>query len=153
MGIFGGKPPEAKPGEAVAASQPSAKAPGPDAVAGQRQRSACVIGSKTTVNGTVSGDEDVLVEGVVEGEVKISRSLAIGPGGRVNASVEARSVVVSGELNGNCSVSERVEIQSTGRMTGDIRAPKIVIAEGAVFRGNSDMSPRDAKRGHDTAAS
>ena len=46
-----------------------------------------------------------------------------------------------------------VEIQSTGRMTGDIRAPKIVIAEGAVFRGNSDMSPHDAKRGKDTAAS
>ena len=153
MGIFGGKPPEPKPGEVVAPSRAPTRSAAPDPAAAQRQRSACVIGSKTTLNGTVSGDEDVLVEGVVEGEVKISRSLTIGPAGRVNASVEARSVVVSGELNGNCSVSERVEIQSTGRMTGDIRAPKIVIAEGAVFRGNSDMSPGDAKRGHDTAAS
>jgi cytoskeletal protein CcmA (bactofilin family) len=152
MGIFGGKPPESKPG-GPSARQPLAKSSAPDPAALQRQRSTCVIGSKTTLNGTVSGDEDVLVEGLVEGEVKISSSLTIGAGGKVNASVEARSVVVSGELNGNCSVSERVEIQSTGRMTGDIRAPKIVIAEGAVFRGNSDMSPRDAKRGPGAAVS
>jgi cytoskeletal protein CcmA (bactofilin family) len=151
MGIFGGKPPESKPGEPVA-RQPPSKPKAPDHTAQQR-RSTCVIGSKTTLSGTVSGDEDVLIEGVVEGEVKISSSLTIGKGGRVNASVEARSVVVSGELNGNCSVSERVEIQASGRMTGDIRAPKIVIAEGAVFRGNSDMSPRDAKRGQGTAVS
>ena len=51
-------------------------------------------------------------------------------------------VVVSGELIGDCHAAHRVEIQATGRLTGNIRAPRVVIAEGAVFKGNSDMTAR-----------
>ena len=66
--------------------------------------------------------------------------------GSVRANVEANSVIVSGEVLGDCTAAVRVDIQATGRLTGNIRAPKIVIAEGAVFRGNSDMSPRGESR-------
>jgi cytoskeletal protein CcmA (bactofilin family) len=100
----------------------------------------CVIGAKTTVKGDLLGDEDVQVEGTVEGQIRITRDVRVGPTGVVRATVDAVSVVISGELVGDCSATNRVEIQSTGRLTGNIRAPKIVIAEGAVFRGNSDMS-------------
>jgi cytoskeletal protein CcmA (bactofilin family) len=101
-----------------------------------------VIGSKTTIKGEISGDEDVLVEGTVEGQVRIARDLRVGPGGVVRATVEAQSVVISGEMIGDCSAVSRVEIQATGRLTGNIRAPKVIIAEGALFKGNSDMSGR-----------
>jgi cytoskeletal protein CcmA (bactofilin family) len=47
---------------------------------------------------------------------------------------------------GDCIAAVRVDIQATGRLTGNIRAPKIVIAEGAVFRGNSDMSSPKGER-------
>jgi len=100
----------------------------------------CVIGARTRIVGEVSGDEDVLVEGYVEGKVRIQRDLRIGAGGVVKATVEARSVIISGELNGDCNASGRVEIQATGRLTGNVRAPRLAIAEGAVFRGNSQMS-------------
>jgi cytoskeletal protein CcmA (bactofilin family) len=100
----------------------------------------CVIGAKTTVKGDLLGDEDVQVEGTVEGQIRITRDVRIGPTGVVRATVDAVSVVISGELVGDCSATNRVEIQASGRLTGNIRAPKIVIAEGAVFRGNSDMS-------------
>jgi len=60
----------------------------------------------------------------------------------VKATVDAQSIIVSGELIGDSQASVRVEIQATGRLTANIRAPKIVIAEGAMFRGNSDMSAR-----------
>ena len=148
MGIFG-KGPEGKPGDAapvpraehprpVPASGP-APAPAPrSAGAGQ----ACVIGAKTQFKGEISGDEDILVEGTVEGEIRITRDLRIGAGGVVKATVSAQSLIVSGEVVGDCEALTRVEIQSTGRLTGNIRAPKIVIAEGAMFRGNSDMSGR-----------
>ena len=53
--------------------------------------------------------------------------------------------MVSGEVVGDCGAGIRVEIQATGRVTGNIRAPKIVIAEGAMFKGNSDMSGRKDK--------
>jgi len=70
----------------------------------------------------------------------------IAPGGVVKATVEAQSLIVSGEIVGDCQATSRVEIQATGRLTGNIRAPKIVIAEGAMFRGNSDMSGRKEER-------
>jgi cytoskeletal protein CcmA (bactofilin family) len=112
-----------------------------------------LIGPKTVIKGDVTGDEDVTVEGTIEGQVRISRDLRVAPGGTVRATVEAQSVVVSGEVVGDCAALQRVEIQSSGRLTGNIRAPRIVIAEGAVFKGNSDMSSRKDERKDKAAAS
>ena len=133
------EPPHARP--ATPASLSPAAAPSPAVRGG----GACVIGSKTTVKGDLIGDEDLLIEGSVEGQIRITRDLRIGPTGVVKATVQAATVVVSGELVGDCTATGRVEIQASGRLMGNIRAPKIVIAEGAVFRGNSDMSPHREK--------
>ena len=152
MGLFG-KGPEVKPSETPAAPRAEhprpvpapgpAPAPPPRTAAGSQ---ACVIGAKTTFKGEISGDEDVLVEGSVEGEIRITRDLRVGSAGVVKATVSAQSLIVSGEIVGDCEALTRVEIQSTGRITGNIRAPKIVIAEGAMFRGNSDMSSRGERK-------
>jgi cytoskeletal protein CcmA (bactofilin family) len=117
-------------------------APVPAATPTARTGGACVIGAKTTVKGEISGDEDVLVEGTVEGQIRINKDLRVGQGGTVKATIDAQSVVVSGEVIGDCRAVNRVEIQASGRITGNIRAPRVVIAEGAVFKGNSDMSGR-----------
>jgi cytoskeletal protein CcmA (bactofilin family) len=101
-----------------------------------------VIGTKTVIKGEITGDEDIVVEGTIEGQIRIGRDLRVGPGGVVKANVHAQSIVVSGELQGDCQATQRVELQATGRLTGNIRAPRVVIAEGATFRGNSDMSGR-----------
>jgi cytoskeletal protein CcmA (bactofilin family) len=144
MGIFG-KEPEGKPAPATTPAPKPAPAGGPAPPAARAAGSACVIGAKTTVKGEITGDEDVLVEGAVEGQVRISRDLRVAASGSVRANIEANSVIVSGEVLGDCTAAVRVDIQATGRLTGNIRAPKIVIAEGAVFRGNSDMSPRQGE--------
>jgi cytoskeletal protein CcmA (bactofilin family) len=152
LGIFG-KAPEQKPvgaptspaPKAATSPAPPSAGPAPAPGAGSSRSGACVIGPKTHLKGEVGGDEDVVVEGVVEGQVRISRDLRVSPGGVVRASVEAQSVIVSGEVVGDCVASQRVEIQSTGRLTGNIRAPRIVIAEGALFKGTSDMTSRKDK--------
>jgi cytoskeletal protein CcmA (bactofilin family) len=105
-----------------------------------------VIGPKIKIIGELSGDEDVLVEGQLEGEIRITRDLRVGAGGVVKAKVSAQSIIVSGEIVGDCEATGRVELASTGKLTGNIRAPKIVIAEGAMFRGNSDMSGKKDER-------
>ena len=150
MGIFG-KPPDHKPAEPL--TPPKAAPPAAVAPAAPRAAGACVIGPKTTIKGDITGDEDILVDGVIEGQIRISRDLRIGPGGVVKATVEAQSVVVSGELLGDCHALQRVEIQATGRLTGNIRALRVLIAEGATFKGNSDMSPRKDDRKDKVAAS
>jgi cytoskeletal protein CcmA (bactofilin family) len=151
MGIFGSsdsKPPEAPPTTARAASpapvaeREKEKEKGMAPAPALSKPGTCVIAAKTVIKGEINGDEDVVVEGNVEGQIKITRDLRVGANGVVKATVEAQSIIVSGEIVGDCSASVRVEIQSTGRLTGNIRAPKIVIAEGAMFRGNSDMSAR-----------
>jgi aldehyde dehydrogenase (NAD+) len=81
-----------------------------------------VIGAKTTFKGEITGDEDILVEGVVEGQIHITKDLRVGPGGVVKAKVQAQSVVVSGEVVGDCSATHRVEIQASGKLLGNIRS-------------------------------
>jgi cytoskeletal protein CcmA (bactofilin family) len=149
MSLFGKTPdskPEGAPG-AAPAPKPAAPAPTPATTSGKSvptaaasASSVCVIGAKTVIKGEIMGDEDVLIEGKVEGQIRISRDVRVGASGSVKATIEAQSVVVSGEVIGDCSASSRVEIQASGKLTGNIRAPKIVIAEGALFKGNSDMS-------------
>jgi cytoskeletal protein CcmA (bactofilin family) len=146
MGLFG-KEPEAKPAAPPApAPRPAPQPAPPRGEAVRAAGSACVIGAKTTVKGEINGDEDILVEGTVEGQIKIARDVRVAASGVVRATIDAQSVIVSGEVLGDCSAAVRVDIQATGKLTGNIRAPKIVIAEGAVFRGNSDMSPRQGDR-------
>ena len=151
MGIFG-KPPESKPADHGAVPRPAAPAPShqPAAAAAPARTGgsagACVIGAKTTIKGEITGEEDLLVEGRVEGQVRITRDLKVGPSGTVKAKVEAQTIVVMGEVVGDCQAVTRVELQPSGRLTGNIKAPKIVIAEGAMFRGNSDMSGRKDDR-------
>jgi len=149
MGIFG-KGPDAKP----TTESSSTAAPRPPVPAGQSAKATtCVIGAKTVLKGEISGDEDVIIEGSVEGQIRIAKDVHVATGGVVKATVTAHSIVVSGELTGDCQASHKVEIQATGRMTGNIRAPKIVIAEGALFKGNSDMSARKEERKDQTAVS
>ena len=147
MGIFG-KGPETRPAEA-APSKPAPPALAPGAARG----TPCVVGVKTVVKGEIGGDEDVVVEGTVEGQVRIAKDLRIAQTGSVKANISAYSVTVAGELIGDCHAVNKVEITATGRVSGNIRAPKIVIAEGAVFKGNSDMSGRKEERKDQTAAS
>jgi cytoskeletal protein CcmA (bactofilin family) len=144
MGIFGK---DQKPAETPRSSIPAptaapAPAPAHRAAPAPAPASTCLIGPKTRVKGELTGDENVVVEGQVEGSIRITRDLVVGPGGSVKATVSAQSIVVAGELLGDCQAAQKVQIEATGRLTGNIRSPRVVIVEGATFRGNSDMSPR-----------
>lgn len=144
MAIFG-KSPEPKPAAPTPTLSAPHREPAPVPVRGGSHE-VCVIGPQITIKGEITGDEDIVVEGVVEGLIHIDREVKVGEKGRVKARVEAQTIIIAGEVVGDCQAVSRVEIQSTGKLTGDIRAPRIVIAEGALFRGNSDMSARGESR-------
>lgn len=107
------------------------------------------IGPRVTVRGELGGDEDIVFDGQLEGQVASTKTFRVGPSGHVRAGILARAVVIGGRVEGDVAGSERVEIQPTGSLEGNIRAPKIVIADGAKFRGSVDMEPH----GDDAAAS
>lgn len=98
------------------------------------------IGPKIRFQGDLLGDEDVLVEGRLEGRVKISKAFRVGPHGVVEAEVAAATITIAGRIVGNVSAAERVELLPTGTLEGNIHSPRIVIGEGARFTGRIDMS-------------
>lgn len=107
---------------------------------GEPARGPSVIGPHTRIQGELLGDEDVLVEGRVEGRVFLAREFRIAPAGVVVAEVHAGTVVIAGQVTGDVTATERVEIQPSGSLEGNIRAPRVAVGEGARFKGSVDMS-------------
>ena len=105
-----------------------------------------IIGTNTVVSGNLEGDEDLTVEGRVEGSITLSRTLSIEVGGVVRANVHVRNAVISGVLVGNVEAQESVHITEAGRVVGDIAAPRVILVDGASFRGNIDMGNFDIDR-------
>ncbi|AWV89707.1 bactofilin family protein [Bradymonas sediminis] len=99
----------------------------------------CTIGPEIKITGRVSGDEDVNVQGTIEGTISLASHLNIEEGGRVVADVEADSIAVQGYLEGEIVAREIVQLLPGCTVTGNIRAPRINIEDGARFRGNIDM--------------
>ena len=109
------------------------------------------IDSSIRVKGELLGDEDVTIDGRVEGIVNLTRTLVVGKRGSVEADVRAANVVVHGSVVGNVVAEQKVEILATGHLEGNIKAPKIVIAEGAHFKGNVDMTSSPSMSSEKTA--
>ncbi len=98
------------------------------------------IGKSVVVKGELSGSEDLMVDGEVEGSITLrGQTLTIGPNGRVRANVEARNVVVHGRLDGNIHATERVDLRKSASLTGDIATARISIEDGAFFKGGIDI--------------
>jgi len=107
------------------------------------------IGKSITINGDLTGEEDLVIEGKVEGKVTLPNSqLTIGSNGTIKAEVSAKSVVVIGRVSGNVRGTERVEIQATGIVEGDVIAPRLVVAEGAVVNGSIQMTSKPTAAAH-----
>jgi len=105
-----------------------------------------IIGTNTFVNGNLEGDEDLTVEGRVEGCINLSKTLTVEVGGVVRANINVRNAVVSGILVGNVTAQESVHVTEQGRVVGDISAPRVILVDGASFRGNIDMGDFDVDR-------
>lgn len=117
----------------------------------ERKGGQALIGKSLKVKGTISGHEDLYVDGEIEGTIELEEnSLTVGPNGNVNADVKAREITVLGRLNGNVRAGERIEIRKTGSLEGDVATTRIVIEDGAIFRGSIDIvkagDPALAKR-------
>lgn len=98
-----------------------------------------VIGASIVIDGEISGDEDLLVQGTVKGRISLKANLFVEASGAVEADIETQNVDVSGQVTGNITASDKVELRADCRMIGDISAPRIIIADGAHFKGNIDM--------------
>jgi len=103
------------------------------------------IGQSIHIKGELTGNEDLTIEGKVEGKVFLKdHNLTIGANGKITAEIQAKTVMVLGEVTGNITADDKVEVATSGSMRGDIVAPRVVLADGAKFRGAIDMDRKPA---------
>ncbi len=114
--------------------------PAAAAQAADGSRDVVDIGDSIVIKGEVKGNEDLTIEGRVEGKIELRQHvLTIGRNGKIKAEVFAKSIVVFGEITGNVTATDTVDIRDNGSVDGDITAARVAIAEGAHFRGSVDM--------------
>lgn len=102
------------------------------------------LGPSISISGNLSGNEDLVIEGSVEGEVRVNDHLVtISETGRVKADVYGRSICVEGEVKGNLIGDEQVIIRKSGRVRGNVTAPRVNLENGAKFKGAIDMQPAE----------
>ena len=98
------------------------------------------LGASLHVKGEITGNEDLAIDGSVEGLVQLEdRKLTIGSSARVTADVIAREVVVYGNVKGNLRARDRIEIKKDGSVVGDLTTARIMIEDGAYFKGSIEI--------------
>ncbi len=104
------------------------------------------VGATLLVKGEISGSEDLLIDGSVEGIVQLDgQKLTIGPTAKVKADIIAGEVIVRGNLKGNIRAKGRIEIGNDGSVTGDLTTPQVFIEDGAWFKGTIEIEKRAEK--------
>jgi len=106
-----------------------------------------VIGPKIKFKGELTGEEDLLVLGIVEGNIDLKNfHLTVGSEGIIKANVAARSITVEGRVEGDIVATERIAIKSSSQVKGNMKAERVTLEDGARFRGSIDMDVEPVKQ-------
>lgn len=115
-------------------------------------RSTAWLGPGIQVKGQITGDEDLHVDGKVEGPITLGgHRLTVGSGAEVASEIVAREVVVQGRVDGDLWARDRIEIKKNGHVTGDLTTARIQIEEGAYFKGSIEIDQSKTQVGSDLA--
>ena len=106
------------------------------------------IGLSILVKGDLSGEEHLLIQGRVEGQINLDgKDLTVGSRGRVKADIHAKVISVEGEVRGNLFGEEKIIIRKTGNVKGNLVAPRVSLEDGATFKGSIDMGVKTNQKG------
>jgi cytoskeletal protein CcmA (bactofilin family) len=104
------------------------------------------IGQAIFIKGDIYSEEDLFVDGQVQGSVELKGGrLTIGPNGKAESNVKAREVVIMGEVHGDVEASQKITIRKQGSLVGNIRTTGIVIDDDAYFKGSIDIVRKPAE--------
>ena len=119
-----------------------------DPVRTEARRDVATIGPSISIKGDLSGKEDLLIQGRVEGGITLKQNnVTVGREGKVQADIHGRSIRVEGEVRGNLYGEEDVVIRQSGAVQGNIVAPRVTLENGSKFKGSIDMEPGSQRSG------
>lgn len=150
-------PSPSRPAEPTPANRPatppptsSFSSPAPGAGEAPRRGDRATIGPSIFIKGDLTGDEDLVVEGRVDGKIDLKQNnLTIGTNGKVKADIFGRVVTVEGEVDGNVVAHEQAILRKAGAIRGNITAPRVVLEDGSRFKGSIDMEAKESRDSRD----
>ncbi|MEM1055081.1 MAG: polymer-forming cytoskeletal protein [Bacteroidota bacterium] len=105
-----------------------------------------IIGSGSTVEGTLRAGGNVHISGTVNGNVEVEGRTVVMPGGVIDGELISTSAEVGGHVKGQVRCSERLVLKPTAVVDGDIQTVKLVIEDGATFNGRCQMGANAGTR-------
>jgi cytoskeletal protein CcmA (bactofilin family) len=105
---------------------------------------ASVLGPTLRFRGELSAQEDLIIQGSVEGSITHTQSLTVGTDGSMKGDIRARVIVIDGKVEGDLYATESVNIRATAKVKGNVFAPRVAITDGAFFQGQIEMQPSGA---------
>ncbi len=104
-------------------------------------------GQSIVIKGDISGSEDLVIAGRVEGSITLNgRVLTLAAGSHVVGEIEAGTVVMSGQLEGKVEAKERLDIKSTAVVSGTLSTARLIVADGSQITAKVEMAKRDAQK-------
>lgn len=121
-------------------SIPSSQPPSLEATLERFGKARSALGPGTVIQGKLTFDTPVRIDGTLTGEVFSSKALYIGPSGKIDARIEAASLVILGSVKGNIKATEKIEILGSGNLEGQVSTPSLMIEAGCTFNGECSMA-------------
>jgi cytoskeletal protein CcmA (bactofilin family) len=103
-----------------------------------------VLGPTLRFRGELSAQEDLIIQGSVEGSITHTQSLTVGTDGSMKGDIRARVIVIDGKVEGDLYATESVNIRATAKVKGNVFSPRVAITEGAFFQGQIEMQASGA---------
>lgn len=98
-----------------------------------------IIGPSVKVEGDFRGEGDLIIEGILVGNLQTKNNLKIGENAVVEANIKAQNAFISGKVKGNLVIKGKLEITASAIILGDIKTQLISIESGAIIQGNISM--------------
>jgi len=118
----------------------------PSAAFGQPKPPIALVGRTMRLQGEIYSDEELYLDGELEGSLEVSQRLTIGPNGKIKANVKAKELVVKGKIQGNVESAGGIVIMNGASIVGDVKTAGIVIEDGAFFKGGIDILRTEVKQ-------
>lgn len=98
------------------------------------------LGSGTKITGDISADSDIRLDGELDGNIKCSGKVILGPQGRIKGEIDCQNAVIEGTIEGVLRVAELLQVKDSARINGEIKTLKLMVQPGAIFNVKCQMS-------------
>lgn len=93
----------------------------------------------TSAEGTITTNNDLRIDGQVNGTINCGGKLIVGPTGHVEGDISSQNAVIEGRVQGNIIIQDILDVRETATVNGEIKTGKLLVQNGATFTGNCDM--------------